>query len=166
MISPKVLAAGTTAAILTEIKAACAGAPLNQVSPGIWELNADLVLQNGARLVLDAGGDVRELRLQSLPSGLATEVSAITAQYGQIDIRGVSVTSRNGTGPDTDPAVPAGGMRGRAFVRALSVMEGSTAGPSMRGTAARPTGVTFQDVPAGAVTIKKDAFSTATFSVG
>jgi mannuronan 5-epimerase len=111
---------------LTEIKAACPGAPLILRSPGVWELNADLVLQGGATLTLDAAADVKQLRLQSLPSGLQTEVSAITAQYGQIDINGVTVTSWNGTGPDTDPAIPAGGVRGRAFVRALSVMEGST----------------------------------------
>jgi mannuronan 5-epimerase len=111
---------------LTEIKAACTSAPLTQISPGIWELNADLVLQNGAQLTLDAAADVRELRLQSLPSGLQKDVTAITAQYGRIDVRGVKVTSWNGTGADTDAAVPAGGVRGRAFVRALSVMEGST----------------------------------------
>jgi mannuronan 5-epimerase len=111
---------------LSEIKAACPSAPLVQPSPGIWELNADLVLQNGAKLTMDAAGDVRELRMQSLPSGRQNEVSALTAQYGQINIRGVKVTSWNGTGPDTDYAVPSGGVRGRAFIRALSVLEGST----------------------------------------
>nr|MBA3907761.1 right-handed parallel beta-helix repeat-containing protein [Pseudonocardiales bacterium] len=110
---------------LAEIKAACASAPLVQVGTGIWELNADLVLQNGATLTLDAASGVKELRLQSLPSGKLSDVSAITAQYGQIAVRGVRVTSWNGTGPDTDHAVPAGGVRGRAFVRALSYMDGS-----------------------------------------
>ena len=117
---------GTAVDTLTEIKAACPSAPLVQVSPGVWDLNADLVLQTGAKLVLDRAGDVQTLHLQSLPSGLQTDVSAITAQYGQIDITGVTVTSWTGTGPDTDYAVPAGGVRGRAFIRALSVMEGST----------------------------------------
>jgi mannuronan 5-epimerase len=121
------LSAGTAVDTLTEIKAACSTAPLTQVSPGVWELNADLVLQGGATLTLDGAADVRELRLQSLPSGLQPDVSAITAQYGQLDILGVTVTSWNGTGPDTDYAVPAGGVRGRAFIRALSFMEGSTA---------------------------------------
>jgi mannuronan 5-epimerase len=120
------LAGGTAVDTLTEIKAACPGAPLTQVSAGIWELNADLVLQTGATLTLDRAGDVQQLRLQSLPGGRQNEVSAITAQYGQIDITGVTVTSWTGTGPDTDAAVPAGGVRGRAFIRALSVMEGST----------------------------------------
>jgi poly(beta-D-mannuronate) C5 epimerase len=109
---------------LTEIKAACPGAPLVQPSPGVWELNSDLVVQGGARLNLS--GDVKELRLQSLPSGLSTDVSALIAQYGTIDVTGVKVTSWNGTGPDTDLTVPTGGTRGRAFVRAVSFMEGST----------------------------------------
>ncbi len=111
---------------LAEIKAACPSAPLAQVSPGIWELNADLVVQNGATLTLDGADGVQELRLQSLPSGLQRDVSAITAQYGQITMKGVHVTSWNGTGPDTDYTIPGGGVRGRAFVRALSYMDGTT----------------------------------------
>ena len=113
---------------LTEIKAACPGAPLVQPGPGVWELNSDLVVQGGARLNLS--GDVKELRLQSLPSGLTTDVSALIAQYGTIDITGVKVTSWNGAGPDTDLTVPTCGSRGRAFVRAVSFMEGSTPRPS------------------------------------
>jgi mannuronan 5-epimerase len=113
---------------LTEIKAACPAAPLVQPSPGVWELNSDLVIQGGARLNLS--GDVQELRLQSLPSGLSKDVSALIAQYGTIDITGVRVTSWNGTGPDTDLTVPSGGTRGRAFVRAVSFMDGSAPRPS------------------------------------
>ncbi len=93
---------------------------MTQVSPGVWDLNADLVLQGGATLTLDRAGDVQTLHLQSLPSGLATDVSAITAQYGQIDITGVTVTSWTGTGPDTDYTVPAGGVaRPRVHPRAV-----------------------------------------------
>jgi mannuronan 5-epimerase len=109
---------------LTEIKAACPAAPLVQPSPGVWELNSDLVVQGGAQLNLS--GDVKELRLQSLPSGLTKDVSALIAQYGTINMKGVKVTSWNGTGPDTDLTVPSGGTRGRAFVRAVSFMDGST----------------------------------------
>src|SRR3954469_1793490 len=36
----------------TAIKAACPAAPLEEVSPKIWELRADLVLNNGATLQL------------------------------------------------------------------------------------------------------------------
>jgi mannuronan 5-epimerase len=118
------LTAPGTIDTLTEIKAACPAAPLVQPGPGVWEVNADLVVQGGATLNLS--GDVKELRLQSLPSGVQKDVTAITAQYGQIDMTGVKVTSWNGTGPDTDLTVPSGGTRGRAFIRALSVMEGST----------------------------------------
>jgi poly(beta-D-mannuronate) C5 epimerase len=109
---------------LTEIKAACPAAPLVQSSPGVWDLNSDLVIQGGARL--DLSGDVKELRLQSLSSGLTKDVSAVIAQYGTINIQGVKVTSWTGSGPDTNLAVPSGGTRGRAFIRAVSVMEGST----------------------------------------
>src|SRR5689334_8678282 len=80
---------------LTEIKAACPAAPLVQTSPGVWELNSDLVVQAGATLNLS--GDVKELRLQSLPSGLTQDVSALIAQYGTIEMTGVKVTSWNGT---------------------------------------------------------------------
>jgi poly(beta-D-mannuronate) C5 epimerase len=52
------------------------------------------------------------------------------ATSGTIDITGVTVTSWNGTGPDTDLTVPTGGTRGRAFVRAVSFMEGGTPRPS------------------------------------
>ena len=120
------LTSGTTVDTLSEIKAACPSAPLTQVAPKVWQLDADLILQNGATLNLAAAGDVTELRLQSLPSGLQNEVAAVTAQYGTINMAGVKVTSWNGSGPDTDPAVASGGVRGRAFVRALSFMEGST----------------------------------------
>lgn len=108
---------------LAGIKAACPSAPLVQSSPGVWELNSDLVVQGGA--TLNVGGDVKELRLQSLPSGAVKDVSALIAQYGTINLAGVKVTSWNGTGPDTDLTVPSGG-RGRAFIRAVSLMEGST----------------------------------------
>jgi poly(beta-D-mannuronate) C5 epimerase len=120
------LTSGTGVDTLTEIKAACPSAPLTQVTPKVWQLDADLVLQNGATLNLDKGGDVTELRLQSLPSGLQNAVAALTAQYGTINMTGVKVTSWNGTGPDTDVAVPSGGVRGRAYVKAVSLMEGST----------------------------------------
>lgn len=114
---------------LTEIKAACPGAPLTLVDAvnKIWELNADLVIQGGAKLTLDgATGDVKVLRLQSLASGLQKDITAITAQHGQIDITGTQITSWTGTGPDTDAAVPSGGVRGRAFIRALSYLQSST----------------------------------------
>jgi parallel beta-helix repeat protein len=108
---------------LSGIKAACPSAPLTMTAPGVWELNSDLVLQGGATLNLT--GDVKELRLQSLPSGAVKDVSALIAQYGTINATGVKITSWNGTGPDLDLTAPSGG-RGRAFVKAISIMEGGT----------------------------------------
>jgi hypothetical protein len=120
-------------ATLSAIAALCPSAPLTLVDPSrrIWELRGDLVVQNGATLVLHGGavaGDVDVLRLRSLASAAKTDVSAITAQYGQIDVNTVAVTSwDDATGtPDTHPALPAGAApdaRGRAFIRAVSFLD-------------------------------------------
>jgi parallel beta-helix repeat protein len=107
------------------IKQACPSAPIVQVdaSRRVWRLDADLVLRNGSTLRLH-GGDVDSLRLRSRSSGAATEVSQIVANHGTIDMRSTSVTSWDDQAgrPDTDPAVPSGGARGRAFIRALSTL--------------------------------------------
>jgi parallel beta-helix repeat protein len=119
------------------IKAACPAAPLEQVDPArrIWELRADLVLNNGATLRLHGStagtpGDVDVLRLRSLASNTPTEVSAITARWGTIDVDGVRVTSWDdaANAPDTNPTVPAGatGVRGRAYLRAQSYLDSGT----------------------------------------
>jgi mannuronan 5-epimerase len=119
------------------IKAACPAAPLEQVDPAhrVWELRADLVLNNGATLLLHGStartpGDVDVLRLRSLAGNTPTEVSAITARWGTIDVDGVRVTSWDDTAnaPDTNPTVPAGatGVRGRAYIRAQSFLDAGT----------------------------------------
>jgi mannuronan 5-epimerase len=122
------------------IKAACPAAPLQEVDPAhqIWELRADLVLNNGATLQLHGStaatpGDVDELRLRSLASNTATEVSAITAHWGTIDVDDVHVTSWDdaANAPDTNPNVPAGAtgvssVRGRAYIRAQSYLDNGT----------------------------------------
>jgi poly(beta-D-mannuronate) C5 epimerase len=121
----------------SSIKAACPAAPLQEVDPAhqVWELRADLVLNNGATLQLhgsSAGtpGDVDVLRLRSLASNTPTEVSAITAHWGTIDVDGVHITSWDDTGnvADTNPNVPAGatGVRGRAYIRAQSYLDNGT----------------------------------------
>ncbi|MFF3563436.1 right-handed parallel beta-helix repeat-containing protein [Streptomyces sp. NPDC002574] len=122
-------------ASLSAIASLCASAPLRLVDAAsrTWELSADLVVQNGATLLLHGssagdGGDVDTLRLRSLADNAATNVSSITAQYGTIDIDSVAVTSWDDAagGPDTDPGVPAdapSGSRGRAFIRALSFLD-------------------------------------------
>jgi mannuronan 5-epimerase len=120
---------------LSSIVAACAAAPLTLVDPGhkVWELDADLVLQNGATLVLHgddaaAPGDVNTLRIRSRASNAATEVQQLNAQYGAIDMDAIAVTSWDDLAgaPDTDPTLPAGAAatdRARAFVRALSYLD-------------------------------------------
>lgn len=125
------LASGT--ATLSDIVRVCPTAPLTKPAdaPNTWQLNANLVVQNGATLTLHgtkAGGDVDTLRLRSLSDGLAHHVSAITAQYGTIDIDSVSITSWDDEagGPDTDTHVPdsaPAGSRGRAFIRVLSYLD-------------------------------------------
>jgi poly(beta-D-mannuronate) C5 epimerase len=118
----------------SSIKAACPAAPLEVDTTGhVWELRADLVLNNGATLQLhgsSAGGDVDVLRLRSLASNTPTEVSAITAHWGTIDVDGVRVTSWDdaANAPDTNPNVPAGatGVRGRAYIRAQSYLDNGT----------------------------------------
>ncbi|MFC6064234.1 right-handed parallel beta-helix repeat-containing protein [Streptomyces ochraceiscleroticus] len=111
------------------ISTLCPSAPLHQVdgSPGTWQLDANLVIQNGATLELHgsaAGGEVDTLRLSSPAGGGPTEVASITAQYGTIDIDRVDITSwdEQANGPDTDPSA-ASGERGRAFIRALSYLD-------------------------------------------
>lgn len=117
----------------SSIHAACPSAPLTEVDPAThtWELRADLVLQNGATLSLKgsaAGGDVDTLRMRSLNTNLATDVSSLTAQWGTIDADHVHVLSWDDAtvAPDTNPYLPAGAPttdRGRAFVRALSYLD-------------------------------------------
>ena len=74
---------------LTAIKAACPAAPLVQSQPR--RVGAELRPGGPGRGHAEPlpAGDVKELRLQSLPSGLTKDVSALIAQYGTIDMNGV-----------------------------------------------------------------------------
>ena len=120
---------------LTSVKAACPGAPLALVDPvnKVWELDADLILQNGSSLVMHgsaatAPGDVDTLRIRSRSSNAATEVQQLNAQYGTIDMDSVAVTSWDDLAGavDDDPTLPSGAGstdRARAFVRALSYLD-------------------------------------------
>jgi parallel beta-helix repeat protein len=117
----------------TDIKSYCPAAPLTLVDPTnlVWELSADLVLQNGARLVVHGGplgGDTGTLRLRSMATNKSTDVVQIMATYGTIDIDSTHIQSWDDTvnAPDTDPSLPAGAGgtdRGRAFIRALSYLD-------------------------------------------
>ena len=114
----------------TSILQLCPGAPLVLVDPAnkVWQLNADLQVENGATLALHGapvGGDVNELRLKSAATNLPTDVVTVTAMYGTLDLDHTKVTSWDpvANGPDTNTALPAGSPttnRARAYVRALS----------------------------------------------
>lgn len=116
---------------LSAIAAACPKIPLVQTdtSAKTWQLNADLVLQNGARLSLRGsahGGDVNTLRLRSRASNAKTEVTAITVNGGTLNATGVTVTSWDDQAgkPDTKADYVTGATkRGRAFVRAVSTKD-------------------------------------------
>ena len=65
--SNRIYVTGPGFVTLSDISAAQIQAPLKQVTPGVWYLMANLVLEDGAHLILQgtrAGGDVDELRLQ------------------------------------------------------------------------------------------------------
>lgn len=112
--------AGAVSCTLTDLHALAPDAPLSQVGTATWFLGANLLLQEGATLVLDGtarGGDVDELRLRS--DSTYVEVIAI---WGNIFIRGTKVTSwdEGDGGPNTNPDRP------RAFLRAVSYLDGDT----------------------------------------
>lgn len=123
----------------TQILAACPDAPLRRVDVNTraWLLSADLLIQQGSKLVLKGskvGGDIDNLLIRSLASNKPTEVQQITAGHGTIDIDSVRITSWDlaTNTPDTNHKLPAGAPatdRGRAFIRALSTLasDGKTA---------------------------------------
>lgn len=70
--------------------------PVNTVSTesGVWLLESNIVLQNGATLILHGtaiGGDVDELRLKS--NNEANGIVYIRADWGNVDIRSTKVIS-------------------------------------------------------------------------
>ena len=121
----------TTPVTLTSIREGCSSAPLELVDPAskTWQLNADIQLEAGSTLNLHGGpgGDVGTLRLRSGSAG-TLDVVSITAQYGTVSIKDTTITSWDPAtnAVDTDANIPAGGVRGRAFIRALSILEGNT----------------------------------------
>ena len=121
--SYRIYVTGPGSATLSDIKAGMPNALLTQVTPGVWHLRANLVMENGARLVLHGtkiGGDVNELRLQSNNTGESNAFVYVSADWGSIDIRSTSITSWDDAvnGPDTE----SGAMR-RAFIRVRSSLD-------------------------------------------
>ena len=121
---PRIYITGPGVASLSDIKTAQPNAPLAQVSPGVWILRAELVVEKGAKLVLYGtriGGDVNQLRLQSNNRGdPLRDIVFISADYGTIDIRSTSITSwdEDVNGPDTEHSV-----FNRSFLRARSSLD-------------------------------------------
>lgn len=115
--SNRIYIEGGGIATLGALKAALPKAPLTLVDPaaGIWQLDANLLIEDGTLLQLHgtaAGGDVNELRLRSV----AGSFIEITADYGSISMRNTKVKSWDAAanGPDTNIA------DGRAFIRVRS----------------------------------------------
>ncbi len=105
----KIYVQGGGSATLTAIHTALPTAPLSEVDPvnQIWLLGANVVIQDGCTLVLHGsavGGDVNQLRIQSLNSGAAGGFVYVEADYGTLDINATKITSWDPTagGPDTN----------------------------------------------------------------
>jgi parallel beta-helix repeat protein len=118
----RIYVTGPGSATLSDVKAALPNAPLTQTTPGIWHLRANLLMDNGAKLVLHGtkiGGDVNELRLQSNNTLGTNNFVSVTADWGALDIRSTKVTSWDdaANGPDTEVST-----FGRAFVRVRSFL--------------------------------------------
>ena len=113
---------------LTQIKAvASASAQLTLVNSarGIWWLGSNIIVEDGSRLKLwgrSSGGDVETLRMKSDNDSSAGFVQ-IFAYGGNVDVRDTTIVSWDSdeAGPDTNYS------NGRAFIRAVSFLDGSTA---------------------------------------
>ena len=121
---------GTGSATLSDIKNNLPKVPLSQVSPGIWQLRADLQVADGATLLLHGtkiGGDVNELRMQSNNDPNSTNnIVFISVDWGFMDIRSTKITSWDDAvnGPDTQ-YLKANRLEiaGRAFIRCRSSID-------------------------------------------
>lgn len=118
--SNRIYITGPGSATLSDIKAARPTVPLDQVASGVWHLQANLQIEQGATLVLHGqsiGGDVNELRLKSNNALDANSWIAITADYGNIDIQNTRITSWDEAvnGPDVEYQTYK-----RAFIRVRS----------------------------------------------
>ena len=121
---------GGGAMTLTDIAATTPSLPptalQHDAGTGTWLLTANIVVTGGSELDLTKD-DITELRLQSNPSSApttdVTSFVSITADYGNIKISGIRVTSwdTSANAPDTNVA------DGRAFIRVRSSQDTSGA---------------------------------------
>lgn len=107
----------------SQIQAIRPSGPLTLVDPAnkIWHLRSNLILQNGAKLVIhgsEVGGDTEQLRLQSNNSGINPNVF-IRAHWGSIDIQHTKITSWNDGSQSPDTNV----TNGRAFIHVRSMLD-------------------------------------------
>ena len=119
--SSRIYITGPGSQSLSELKAALPSAPLTQVSPGVWHLRANLVVEKGARLNLHGtkiGGDVNLLRMKSNNTGASNDIVYISADWGNIDMRSTAITSWDDAvnGPDLE-------TDSRAFIRIRSTLD-------------------------------------------
>jgi parallel beta-helix repeat protein len=121
---------GAVSATPTQLLPLVPAGTLTQVSSGVWMLNANVVLAQGAELILHGpsiGGDVTQLRMKSANTTGVNSVVYIRAQWGELDINTTSITSwdpaANGGagGPDTEYAT-----YGRAYIDVRSYLDGTT----------------------------------------
>jgi parallel beta-helix repeat protein len=127
--SNRIYVTGPGSTTLGGIKAALPNAPLTETAPGVWHLGANVLLEQGAELVLHGtgiGGDVNQLRLKSNNSTSANGIVWISADWGSIDIRSTSITSWDdaANGPDTQY-----GTYGRAYIRVRSSLDANGVTP-------------------------------------
>jgi parallel beta-helix repeat protein len=121
--SYRIYVTGPGTASLSDVKAAVPNAPLTQVAPAVWHLRANLVVEQGAKLVLHGtkiGGDVNVLRLQSNNTTDTNAILYISVDYGTIDIRSTSITSWDDAvdGPDLEYD-----LLGRSHIRVRSSLD-------------------------------------------
>ncbi len=114
--SGRVYVEGPGTMTLSDLVAAADGAPIREVSPGIWQVDAEVIVEDGARLELHSraqGGDVDELRLRSDNLPVPRSVTSIRADWGTLSMCGIRLLSWDAAvgGPDTEYA-----RFGRAYV--------------------------------------------------
>jgi parallel beta-helix repeat protein len=102
---------GKVRCTLEALAAAGTGAPLTRVDrPGkVWFLGADLLLENGAELVLHGGsGDVNELRLRSNNTSDPNSFATISGDWGTIESHRNSIRRNQIRGNDVGVRVSVG----------------------------------------------------------
>jgi mannuronan 5-epimerase len=124
--SNRIYITGGVTCTLTQIKdLGSKTMPLDLIDPieKIWFLGANLLVQEGSRVVIhgsSAGGDVNELRLRSNNTAELNHFITVLADWGSIDINGSKITSwdESISAPDTEYLT-----YGRAYLRVRSRLD-------------------------------------------